>query len=578
LTMLAKADAAKPAVSAGGATSANATASGSFFDLGIHAQTGLRSVGRDNWFDLSNCTVTAANVLQVNVAGGGGGFNGQGGGGGFQNGGGEGGGRGRFPPGMDITATASPTAGGFCKLQLAFTVAPFTYLDGVFFTGAPASGSVRFTGSGSGFSTWQPQLTAGTATPAAYQPVEGTHTYCVAAYFGGSAPDRKTRASKSADAKLLDYKTGETTPGCSTVADSAAEVNRIDVPAVAGAAFCRVFRGGGITNGALTVHGNTHIACGSTVTDDGLTADGTPPPAATTPYDSRPTRSSITEYKYCNAGYACRIFTAGPGVSGTINSLHISVGNANPDTVKLAVRCDGAAQPQIVDTGTFFMAQDYPTTPFLLDHLGIGNPARDEWSANRSTEINFTNGCTIDLQTPTRQMIFADVIHHLGRRLSKPSRAVWHAQLTPLRDAKAMQMLDLLPQVNAEGGGEMESVTLFVTPNNMITDYHYLEGNPTIFTDGNLAVTSNGTEDFFGSGWYFSNGKASVQTNKWGDFIGAGLSQKSAPGDALMYRFFGDIEPVFFERTLRMTWQPGQESEGSAAVRYKALVTYWTAR
>jgi hypothetical protein len=463
-----------------------------------------------------------------------------------------------------ITVTATAASNGYCLIQIGYTLPAKYAISRVQIGVAPTSSTGTFVGDGtSGGYLSHPQLTF-TSTLQSYQPETGKHHYCVAAYDSSG-----------------------TTGGCSPWVVAPMETNTIVMPFVTSSSYCKVFRTGGFTQGALTVSGSTHVACGGTVTDNLLGADGTtaPVPALGT-IDTRPLNYQITESIHVAPYQFLRLFTADAGLSGTVTSIHVTFQTPDPDNFLIVVRCNGSGAPaETVDLGTFMMAEDIPTNPVMLKNFGIGATGiGGAWSSTRSVEIPFSSGCQIDLDNNTAATftdVFADIAYRPGPRIVNPLRTKWHANLTTLTSVSPYTVVNLLPTVTSTGGGELESVTLFTDP--PTSDLGYIEGDPFVYVDGAVGVTSNGTEDFFGSGYAYNFQTASVQSDHWGDWLGAALSSKKNTSDILQYRFFGGVDPAFavpFTSSLQVTWENGQVGEGGsiAAINYKALVTYWTAQ
>lgn len=92
----------------------------------------------------------------------------------------------------------------------------------------------------------------------------------------------------------------------------------------------------------------------------------------------------------------------------------------------------------------------------------------------------------------------------------------------------------------------------------------FLEGNVTIFADGEVAYSATGTEDYFLSGWYFSGGTFVAP------FHGL-LHKDEERGEIAAYRFH-ILDPVPFSQSIEVVAPHGEWNE--VAADYSS-VAYW---
>ncbi len=286
--------------------------------------------------------------------------------------------------------------------------------------------------------------------------------------------------------------------------------------------------------------------------------------------------------------------TGSPSGPGTITGIHLTLGpngdNANIlQNSTLSFACDG--ETRTAPIGTFLLAQDNPT-PFSNDWFAGNLGSQSRFSANRRMELNFTSGCTVTFTnaSPTATVtLFGEVDYRLGTNVSRSSRQYWHAYSVPSTSVTHFTNLQLLPTVTDLAGGELESITLWT---NSGTNGSTLEGYTTVTTDGNAAVQANGTEDFFGSGYYGVNSAGGHASPKWGEFYASGLasefsgttslSNAAATFDALLYRNFStdDRENALFKQTIGALQPNGEASKPNAGdpgtVHMASLVTFWS--
>ena len=283
-----------------------------------------------------------------------------------------------------------------------------------------------------------------------------------------------------------------------------------------------------------------------------------------------------------------------PTGPGTITHIHLTLGSESGDGATimqkstLTFNCDGTTQ--IVPLSLFFLSQDNPI-PFSDDWIDntLGASNSGNFSSNRRMELNFASGCqvTFNNASTTNQVdLFSEVDYRLGANVSRPSRQYWHAFVQPLTSIAAYANFPMLPTARDVTGGELESMTLYAS--NSANSY-YLEGYTTVTIDGNPAVQANGTEDFFGSGYYAINAVGGHHSSKWGEFyssnVGANPSLQNPAGlyDVLLYRNFQteDRENALFTNNLAVFQPNGQfnkpgppPSPGTSSMA--SLVTFWT--
>lgn len=327
------------------------------------------------------------------------------------------------------------------------------------------------------------------------------------------------------------------------------------------------------------------------------TASGYPCAWAAPGADTRPTQVTSVEYITVPAGGSYTLSTSPVG-PGTITHLHLTIGpgggqqwqtNDNLNIQQnslLRITCDGVTQT--VDTGSLFVDLDNPT-PFTTDTIAnmLGNnSAQFASSVNRHMEINFNTGCTITYVNPSPYnltYLFGEVTYRVGASTSRPSRQHWYASVYPATSVAAYGTVNLLPTITAPGGGELESETLLAISSNL----NYVEADPFVYTDSNLAVTANGEEDFFGCGYACRNGIGGIHTDKWGVFYasgvqsaGASLQTPAAGSDMLFYRFYSvhDSDNIFFNNSLQVGTTNGQNGEAGnpGTNTFRGLATFWT--
>jgi len=522
------------------------------FNMGIHWNIAGATTYNDNWFNSSTNTVTSSAS-------------------GFTN---------------TITAYGS---NGYSEITELFTLPANATMD-IVYLGVSVSTNLGFAGNGtSGGYISHPQCSA-TSTVQTYQDVQGIHRYAVAAF---------NAAGVSTDVVWV---------------PSTSEINSIVTPSVAGASYCKLYRTG-YAYGALTVSGSSQIVCGSTVNDNGNAVDSTYPPSTNltgqlnpvnlssslgtlsvkniATVDRRKLRYQKSEYVTVTGNGTYRLFQAEPGSSGTITNIHASFNfgtGIQPSAMFLLFSgsCVSGGGSQQVSLGLFFNLQDSPTA-MMNSRVGIGtdqsvtagvSPAT-QVSANRSVEIPYTSGCNIDfLNSNTTTSVYVDISYKTGLYYSAPWKKFWYAIETTFTSVAAYATMQLLPTQTITGGGQLESVTLW---GNSTANFSTLEGDPIVLSDGYTSTNANGTEDFFGQGFYanVTGGGAGSQSDKWGMWIGSGLVYPVASYDWLAYRYFNVVpgDEILFNNTLSMSTTNGTAGQQSnpGPVNGRSLVTYWGA-
>ena len=308
--------------------------------------------------------------------------------------------------------------------------------------------------------------------------------------------------------------------------------------------------------------------------------------------DTRPTQTTTVKGITVNpsATYTFSTSPTSPSTAGTITHIHITLGTNNDDgmtiaqTGKIQITCDG--QTETFPMGMFFAGMDAPTV-FVSDWIAqtSGYPEQQFNSMDRRVEINYTTGCTLTFTNNSYIAIaslFADIQYRVGANVSRPSRQHWHAYYTPATTLAAFAPLTMLPTNSDTAGGELDSQYLFVAS---ATDNFYDEFEPTVTTDGTIAVTANGTEDYYGCGYNCQNGKGGIQISKWGQLYasgngtlpGASLQSPVTPFDSMFYRLFAttDGDNVLFTGNMTAAWANGL-SPAPGPVNAQSLVTWWT--
>jgi hypothetical protein len=395
------------------------------------------------------------------------------------------------------------------------------------------------------------------------------------------------------------------------------DYNTVVTPPVAGASYCKIFRGGYASYGALSVGGNTKIACGSTVVDTGLTSDSSTAPSVSTAgtatiplpnntgatntqnvaaYDGRQQfyqtikGDSYGTYPGVSipAGGTIQLFSDGPGSFGTISYIHITVGvaaNDIPAVQNSYLSFIGCGNPttQIAYLGTHFLTWDAPSNSWAQnDQESIQNLASTygNFTSNRREDINYTNGCTItwtNASSSNALTPFSDIGYKSGFSADPPQRArhwIYNGSVptSPLSVAAAATA-NLLPLVNSGGPGELEGMTMAAY--NSTSGNNINEGSPIVSADGNTSAIANGQEDFFGGGWNCTN--SVPHTNKWGCATSALQSKiggSGSPNDFLGYRFFTTSpgDNLLWNNSLQVTLP----NFSTLSVNYLTEVDYWT--
>ena len=133
-----------------------------------------------------------------------------------------------------------------------------------------------------------------------------------------------------------------------------------------------------------------------------------------------------------------------------------------------------------------------------------------------------------------------------------------------------------LPTQTPGSAGLLDSITLFIYASGSPAGPYWLEGHPTVTIDGNLGPIQYGTEDFFGSNFYFAN---ATHSDEWG----SGYIGKNVAGTAYytgMYRYFRD-HPCFFNTSIAFQNENGHAGElpsggTTYAINYSSLVIWYT--
>lgn len=316
----------------------------------------------------------------------------------------------------------------------------------------------------------------------------------------------------------------------------------------------------------------TASAVGVTVAASGSCAFGISPSAV-------PAQQTVAT---CNTGTA--------GGPGTITYVHLTLGPSGDNTNILEnstinFNCDGASQS--VPMSLFFLTKDNPI-PFSTDWNAYSLGHTTTFSGNYKSEINYSTGCTVSFTNASNSsstILFGEVTYRVGSSVSRPSRAHWYAYTIPLTAYAPYANVQMLPTIADSNGGELESIKLYGSSGSA---GGWEEGYTSVVVDGNVAVTANGTEDFFGSGYNGVNSVGGHYSPKWGQFYAsswgtpASLQSASQSWDSLLYRNFqvNDADNVLFSRYLSAFQPNGENGKPGAGnpgtVNYSSLVTFWT--
>jgi hypothetical protein len=542
-----------------------------FLDFRIHVVSGLSNGFTDNYINASTCAVTVTGS------------------------------------GYTVTATAGTgAASGWCNVQMTGSLGANYVIDEVMLATTANSGTLPYTANGtSGMYISHPSFSYSSTVPA-FQLTTGPHRYSCVAYNSSGASSGASPWINSTSPLL-----------------GISDVNTVTCPTVTGASYCEYYRTGGLTQGALIYSGSVQIPCGTAVTDNFLVADGTTAPVgnatgatggnlsayAYAP-DTRKTQTYVDEYTYMfQYTQRKRLLTIEPGAQGTITSIHLSKNAIEQQNDTLIISC-GEPSGTVTNTlnvGTFLLSQGKPTG-FSGNRISIGYGGNNNgvsnggyFSATRETEIPFTNGCAVDLLNTSsgNDTAWATINYKIGSYYSSPLRHIWRSyNVQTLTALSSLAVANIYPATSYTGGGEMESVAVYY--NIPSSSYSTLEANPVIYLDADL-FTDNGTEDFFGTGFYgANNGTPGQQSDKWGYWTGScsttntpyyctntsgantgGLWAAINNYDWFGYRFFGNnpAESATFNSSVQVTIANGQAGESTpAAINYYSLVTLWTAQ
>lgn len=168
--------------------------------------------------------------------------------------------------------------------------------------------------------------------------------------------------------------------------------------------------------------------------------------------------------------------------------------------------------------------------------------AADGFGSYRNVMIPFTSGCVVDLTNNGSAIseVFAHVEYASGATppsLTGGTRNHYHMAHD---HAVGIPPYGVHTCLNFSGGpGEIESVVSSFRPADNVPTY--LEGDPTFTTDSNNDFYYGGTEDFFGSQWYFQSFQDSAVSDEWGS-----PNLIAAASEVQAFRFFyGTARYVF---------------------------------
>lgn len=297
-----------------------------------------------------------------------------------------------------------------------------------------------------------------------------------------------------------------------------------------------------------------------------------------------------TRQLYEDSCIPASVVPAGPG---TITSIHLTAMEEGTDYVNglqnstLTFDCDG--ELNTVPVGLFLLTQDNPI-PFSTGVIDNTLGSQSTFSANRQLNINFdSRGCSVTFNNASSTdtvALWGEVSYQMGQTTDTKHK-YWHAYTGPLTSLAAFADFTVLPTVTDLNGGELESIALFATSS---ANPYYLEGFTEVDTDGNPTVIANGTEDFFGSGFYGKNSIGGHYSQKWGELYAsgvgspAGLQNPAAVDDTLLWRNFDDAaaDNVYFNSTISAVEPNGEVNSDkpgappAGATSMKSFVTWWT--
>lgn len=479
-----------------------------------------------------------------------------------------------------VTATATSSGNGFCKVGMLYTLPAATYIQQVFFGCSTSTTTDSFAGNGTdGCIISHPMLAVGSSL-STYQDVTSMHRYAAVAYdsYGNTSG-------------ISPWVTPTSYPAL-------AEVNSITVPCVSGAATYKVYRTGGYTQGGYPV------TCGTPLNDNLLVFDGTAPPygnvisTVQNPIpDIRPssTASTLIMLTFAAANNACvTVANLEPGLAGTLTYLRVSDSFSNtgyfgsvPDNTKIHFLADGALfngpNDQTISFGSEFYVESNP-----IKHSGnyqaMSMMTPQFFGAYKAHEIPFTNGAQVIICGTTSDSIGsvnAEVGVKLGKYYSSAYRQHWHVYDPGFQTVTQYSQFPILPLVTTPGGGEVENLFLYESG---AVSYSFLEANLTGMCDGAQCHVVDGTENEFQGSQYYNFGEVSAQNDHWGDWIGSGLTNPINTYDVMQYRHFGKREfndSIIWQNNFQMYSFDGQQGEGPippGSIQVKAALSYWTAQ
>lgn len=248
---------------------------------------------------------------------------------------------------------------------------------------------------------------------------------------------------------------------------------------------------------------------------------------------------------------------------------------------------DGVAIMDHVPAGIFFNFYGYnssatPTaTRFYqinlrsVDHY---NPHAD-FGASRKLMVHYNTSLTLAWTntSPCGQLVFSGVDYRTGTPapgLYNPRYNKIHATYVPFTSVAATTgtAFSPLPTVTPGSAGLLHSIDIFVLQFGNSSNPTWAEGHPVVTVDGTAGVTQKGTEDFFGSHFYWANG---LRNGDFGQgFVGPGQAANTYYAGA--YRYFVN-QPCTFETSLAFGMENGHVNEGSnTSLLYSSLIIWYT--
>jgi hypothetical protein len=309
--------------------------------------------------------------------------------------------------------------------------------------------------------------------------------------------------------------------------------------------------------------------------------------ATAAPADTRSTSVAVTEYGYvqgtnCNptGTPGCNVFPIAQLTgAGTILKVQATMTQYSPNDL-ISFQCDGEVYPGENTSFATFFVEALQSTDWKTRNVG-GNVAPDGFGSYRNLMIPFSSGCTVNItnNASVNSQVFAQVEYASGKTPASLTGGVRNHYHIAHDDATNITPYAVHTCLNYSGGpGEIESVVSTFLPE--YPALTYLEGDPTFITDGSTTFYYGGTEDFFGSQWYFQSLEDTSVSDEWGS-----PNVVQSAGAVQAFRFFTGPRQTY----TKVTWnnsvifnQPngaaGQGPVEPAPLNHDCLVTFWTVK